>query len=164
MSEFKAGDKVVATATGGWYEVGDVLTLTKPYKDYGWHTVEKGEGFFVDIAKIEHYKQSPKDMLKNGMRVKLRDTSTASDSRWLNRKEAWEMAERARTRLARCNNDDMKDQIIETVQAKGYWSIWMTVFENDPDVLQRLINAMPGTSQQCFDHQQKPVARNGGQC
>ena len=73
MSEFKAGDKVVATATGGWYDVGDVLTLTKPYKDYGWYTVEKGEGFFVDIAKIKHYKQSPKDMLKNGMRVKLRN-------------------------------------------------------------------------------------------
>lgn len=91
-------------------------------------------------------------------------TSTASDRRWLNRKEAWEMAERARTRLVRCNNDDMKGQIIETVQAKGYWSIWMAVFENDPDMLQRLINAVPGISQQCFDHQQKPVARNGGQC
>lgn len=130
MSEFKAGDKVVATATGSWYEVGDVLTLTKPYKDIGWYTVEKGGGYFVDIAKIEHYKQYD-------MRVRAQ--------------EAWEMAERARTRLARCNNDDMKDQIIETVQAKGYWSIWMTVFENDPDVLQRLINAMPGTSQQCFD-------------
>lgn len=95
---------------------------------------------------------------------KTPNTSTASDRRWLNRKEAWEMAERARTRLARCNNDDMKDQIIETVQAKGYWSIWMTVFEDDPDMLQRLINAFPGTSQQCFCPQLKPVARNGGQC
>lgn len=96
---------------------------------------------------------------------KTPDTSTASDRRWLNRKEAWEIAERARDRLARCSSGDMKEQIIETAQAKGYWSIWMTVFENDPDMLLRLIEGFLGTSKQCFNFSNgDAVGRLGGQC
>ena len=41
MSEFKSGDKVITTAWGVWYEAGEVFTLTKPYKDYGWYTLDK---------------------------------------------------------------------------------------------------------------------------
>lgn len=76
LDNFKSGDKVITTAQGGWYEAGEVFTLTKPfYSSYGdgWYTLEKGEGFFVDIAKIKHYEQPLKNMLQNGMRVKLRN-------------------------------------------------------------------------------------------
>lgn len=73
MNKFNIGDKVITTAQGGWYEAGEVFTLTKPYKDHGWYTLEKGEGFFVDAVKIKHYNQPPKNMLQNGMRVKLRN-------------------------------------------------------------------------------------------
>lgn len=80
MSEFKAGDKVVATATGGWYKVGEVFTLKEPYKGvyietHGWKTEEKGDGYFIHAEDMELLKPSPKAMLKNGMRVKLRDGS-----------------------------------------------------------------------------------------
>lgn len=75
MNKFNIGDKVVTTDQGGWYEAGEVFTLTKPYKDYGWYTLEKGEGFFVDTVKIKHYNQPPKNILQNGMRVKLRNNS-----------------------------------------------------------------------------------------
>lgn len=73
MREFKIGDKVIATKQGGWYEIGEVFTLTKPYKDYGWHTEEKGEGHFIHSANMELYKPSPKSMLQNGRRVKYRN-------------------------------------------------------------------------------------------
>lgn len=73
MNNFKSGDKVITTEHCGWYEVGEVFTLTKPYKDCGWYTLEKGEGYFVDATKIERYNQSLKDMLQNGVRVKLRN-------------------------------------------------------------------------------------------
>ena len=73
LDNFKSGDKVITTAWGVWYETGEVFTLTKPYKDYGWYTLEKGEGFFVHAVKIKHYNQPPKDMLQNGMRIKCRN-------------------------------------------------------------------------------------------
>jgi len=92
------------------------------------------------------------------------DTPEASDRRWLNRREAWEMAIRAKDRLMCCNVDAMREQIIELVVAKGFWSIWMTVFKDDIDMLQRLMNALPGTSKTCFDATHQPIARSGGQC
>lgn len=76
------------------------------------------------------------------------------------------MAIRAKERLARCNNDDMKDQIVETVQAKGFWSVWMTIFKDEPDMIKRFIDAFPGTCDVCFDATQgyAPIARIGGYC
>ena len=73
MNKFRIGDKVIITTHGGWYEVGEVFTLTKPYKDRGWCTEEKGDGYFIHSGNMELYKPSPKSMLKNGMRVKLRN-------------------------------------------------------------------------------------------
>ena len=76
MSKFKAGEKVITTKQGGWYGVGEVFTLTKPYfgeNIAGWHTEEQGEGFFIHVENMKLLKLSPKDMLKNGMRVKLRN-------------------------------------------------------------------------------------------
>lgn len=58
------------------------------------------------------------------------------------------MAERARQRLLACPQDAcelMREQIVETVKAKGFWSVWMSVFRDDPDMTARLIAAYPGT-------------------
>ncbi|BAZ83207.1 hypothetical protein PN497_01795 [Sphaerospermopsis kisseleviana CS-549] len=38
----------------------------------------------------------------------------------------------------------------------------MTVFKDDPDMLNRLINAFPGTSGDCFDHEGKAIHRPKG--
>ena len=87
----------------------------------------------------------------------------ASDRRWENRREAWDMAERAKQRLARNNTLEMREQIVENAQSKGYWSIWMTVFQGDSDMLNRLIDAFPGTrSANCFDPHGIPTPRAGG--
>lgn len=90
----------------------------------------------------------------------------ASDRRWNNRREAWDNAERAKKRLSQNDIDELREQIVETAQANGYWSIWMTVFEDDPDMCRRLIEAFPGTCKDCFDANQgyKTVKRQGGQC
>lgn len=97
---------------------------------------------------------------------KMLDTAEASDRRWLNRKEAWDMATRAKERLARNDYEDMREQILDTVTEKGYWSIWMTVFADDADMRRRFIEAMPGTCNDCFDPAQGyvPVPRPGGAC
>jgi uncharacterized protein (TIGR02646 family) len=85
-----------------------------------------------------------------------------SDKRWIYRKEAWERASRSLRRL--CTNDtvEMREEIVEHAYSKGYWSIWMTVFKDDKDMLKRLIERIPGTHKDCFDKEGMPVSRKGG--
>lgn len=72
------------------------------------------------------------------------------------------MAQHALQRLQGHDTEAMRDQIVETAQSKGYWSIWMTVFADDADMRQRLIAAYPGTATTCFDAACLLVARPGG--
>ncbi len=89
----------------------------------------------------------------------------ASDRRWNNRREVWNIAKRSKERLARNNNSDFREQIVETATGYGYWSIWMTVFSDDADMLCRFIDALPGTCKQCFDQNNnyQAVSKTGGQ-
>lgn len=89
----------------------------------------------------------------------------ASDRRWKNRRETWDIAVRSKTYLLRCNFPEMREQIVLTATGHAYWSIWMTVFQDDPDMLRRFIDAFPGTCRECFDEQNDyvPVARPNGQ-
>jgi len=72
------------------------------------------------------------------------------------------MAEHARSRLATHDIEPMREQIVDTAKEKGYWSIWMTVFADDPDMRRRLIAAFPGTATTCFDDDCLAIARPGG--
>ncbi|MFT4927617.1 MAG: hypothetical protein ACI8WB_003730 [Phenylobacterium sp.] len=87
---------------------------------------------------------------------------TASDRRWQNRRETWGIANDSKQDLAEYDNDAMRRQIARTAEARGYWSIWMTVFADDSDMLNRLIQLLPGTATDCFDIDGQPVARTGG--
>jgi len=87
----------------------------------------------------------------------------ASDRRWRNRRETWDIAMESKTDLAACNTPQMRRQILRSVH--GYWSIWMTVFQDEPDMLKEFIEAFPGTCLECFDEQNnyQPVIRVEGQ-
>jgi len=95
-----------------------------------------------------------------------RNDPKASDRRWPNRRETWDIAQRSKQNLQRCNTPEMRSQIIMTATGHAYWSVWMTIFEDDADMLLRLIEAFPGTCRDCFDAENgyNPVARAGGQC
>ncbi|ANB74382.1 HNH endonuclease [Paraburkholderia phytofirmans] len=73
----------------------------------------------------------------------------ASDRRWNNRREAWDIAELSKLNLAQFDYPQMRAQIV--LQIQGYWSIWMTVFHDDPDMLERILDRIPGTAKHCFD-------------
>lgn len=85
-----------------------------------------------------------------------------SDRRWDERRTAWGRAVRAKNRLQRRNTVDMIEQIIETALATGFWSVWMTIFDDDADMLRRLIHEIPGTCRSCFDGNSKPIERLAG--
>ncbi|MGC1374850.1 MAG: hypothetical protein WA821_01420 [Anaerolineales bacterium] len=61
------------------------------------------------------------------------------------------MAERARVGLQASDNTWFREQIVDTARAKGFWSVWLTVFENDADMCNRLISASPGICRFCYD-------------
>jgi len=89
----------------------------------------------------------------------------ASDRRWLNRREAWGEAESARERLLiSVDKTAMREPIVATAKATGFWSVWMTVFGDDPIMLRMLIEAFPGTARDCFDERGVALPRPGGQC
>lgn len=69
------------------------------------------------------------------------------------RMEAWGVALEAKTDVdANPDNDAVRNGAVRTAKGYGFFSIWMTVFANDADMRNRLIDAFPGTrSSGCFD-------------
>ncbi len=136
-----------------------------PDWDNTFRALDYQQGIVTSVPGIEQAKADRMIRLV-GLNKMPKPSDNASDRRWLSRIEAWSMAERANQRLSRCNTDEMRDQILDTVKSKGYWSIWMTQFRDHPDMLKRLIEAFPGTCTQCFDATDNyaPVSRMGGVC
>ena len=69
------------------------------------------------------------------------------------RMEAWSQAQVARLRIqGRPDDQLLRDMAIDLAKATGFFSVWMTVFNDDTDMRLRLINAFPGTAASgCFD-------------
>jgi uncharacterized protein (TIGR02646 family) len=81
------------------------------------------------------------------------------DERWNHRREVWDLAQQAKTLLALNDNSSLRDFIVMNAKGHGCVSIWMTVFHDDPDMLNRFIQAFPGTCCQCFNSKGQPVPR-----
>lgn len=124
-----------------------------PDRDDTFHALIYSEGGVVDSAPGMHQPRADRLVKLVGLHVKA-DTAEASDRRWSNRREAWDMAVYAKSRLARCPldaQDLFREQIMETAQAKGFWSVWMTVFADDPAMRALLLQIFPGTNTDRFN-------------
>lgn len=88
---------------------------------------------------------------------------TSKDKRWLHRQQAWQNAEKRKNQLAEYDTSDRRDEIVEMALQRGFWSVWMAVFQDDVDMRRRLITAFPGTANDCFDQNTQPLPRSGGQ-
>lgn len=88
---------------------------------------------------------------------------TVKDKRWKARKAAWDAALQAKVNLGQQPSEQMSQIILVLAIHTGFWSIWMTVFQNDTDMRQRLIDAFQGTSTDCFDGQTQALPRPNGQ-
>ena len=77
-----------------------------------------------------------------GLGRKPTNDPQASDLRWRKRREAWRTAEMARQSIAEGNDPEL---VIRLAQASGFWSVWMAVFHEYPDVRDRLERGFPGT-------------------
>lgn len=72
--------------------------------------------------------------------------ANGSDNRWKKRREAWDDAISARTDLQEADTPAMRAWIIKCAAARGFWSVWMTVFCDDPEMRQALCSTFRGTA------------------
>jgi hypothetical protein len=64
--------------------------------------------------------------------------------------------------LSAQDNLAVRELIVINATVNGFWSVWMTMFQDDLDMLNRLIQALPGTCCHCFDEAGRPIARREG--
>ncbi len=84
------------------------------------------------------------------------------DSRWIQRSTEWDKAISKKGTLSKDDTTNLRECIVELALAKGMFSIWYTVFSDDENMKQRLINAFPKTALQCFDDSFNPIRRPSG--
>lgn len=61
-----------------------------------------------------------------------------SDRRWRKRRQAWQAAEDARDDLRAHDTSAMRQRILAQARETGFWSVWMTVFADDPAMTRAL--------------------------
>lgn len=66
--------------------------------------------------------------------------------------------------LASNDSSDIRELIAEFAKAIGFRSVWMTVFNHDGQMMQKLTDDLLGTSTDSFDVHCAPVLRPRGQC
>lgn len=92
----------------------------------------------------------------------------SGDQRWLQREEAWTLAEECQSDLtdtlanAPASEAIVRGLIVKIAINKGFFSVWMTVFAGDAVMRADLVQAFTGTAADCFDAQMAAVKRPGG--
>ena len=83
------------------------------------------------------------------------------------RSDVWELANRYLRYIEQPERDPSNSSLIAEVledlaPSKGFFSVWMTVFRDHPDMLKMFIQAFPGTDKGSFDCEGQAVPRPGG--
>jgi hypothetical protein len=86
----------------------------------------------------------------------------ASDLRFENRIKAWHYAEKweFNYRQAEDGVRTLFRELLPSVLDSGFFSIWMTVFNNHLEVKELIINSFSGTARNCFDQHYHPINRH----
>ena len=91
------------------------------------------------------------------------DKPASRDKRWQQREQVWTVAEKCREDFDTLGRvDEAKDLVLRVAHSYGFFSVWMTIFEDYPSIKQALILLFPGTASSCFDALGKPINRPGG--
>ncbi|MDE2792152.1 MAG: HNH endonuclease [Paracoccaceae bacterium] len=92
------------------------------------------------------------------------DRPTDRDKRADLRCDVWDLAIRYLGYIEKPGRDPLLSSLIaeDLAPSKGFFSVWMTVFRNHPDMLERFIRAFPGTDTTSFNAEGQAVCRPGG--
>lgn len=83
---------------------------------------------------------------------------TDKDRRFKKRSEVWNNAVNSKNAWGKIKETDMKKDYLETIEMlakeSGFFSVWMTVFEDDIEVREMLIHTFKGTRREyCVDRE-----------
>ena len=108
----------------------------------------------VGLVKLHRHPDEPQ----------RQDRPTRRDKRYKFRGETWLVAEDARQDYVSSGQNATIGRLItdHLAPAKGFFSVWMTVFSAHPEMLRGFIDAFPGTAQDCFDADGAALSRPGG--
>ena len=111
-------------------------------------------GHVVELVKLGRHPDAEKRA----------DQPTCRDKRSKLRSDVWDMATNALKEFEQnpVIANPIADWIVCLAAARGFFSVWMTVFCDHPDMLKRFIEAFPGTDRVCFDNEGQAVCRPGG--
>ena len=87
------------------------------------------------------------------------------DPRYDERRNVWKIAMDIKNELwSRPSNEHpkLRQRVVENAVPRGFFSVWMTVFDDDSETRRLLIEAFQGTARDCFDANGAPVKRRGG--
>jgi hypothetical protein len=99
---------------------------------------------------------------RNMIGLDPRERTDANVRRLQHRRDAWTIAAENRARLLKLRSPEFMASLVDLARSRGYWSVWMTVFADDPEMRRRLIAGFKGTCAACFDANGDAVARAGG--
>lgn len=132
----------------------DVAARLWPDRDRTQDAFVYGEGGVVSVAPLVDPDQRRKAertaemvglLRRAGAGLTSGQTRAASDRRLQLRRQAWDEATISRTNLRKVPVEEMRDQILKLATARGFFSVWLTVFRDDADMVDRLIRAFNGT-------------------
>ncbi|MFZ3172180.1 MAG: HNH endonuclease signature motif containing protein [Carboxydocellales bacterium] len=131
------------------YENG-MPTLNDSYlSQLGQATYDKAKKLF-DIVMLDNVPSNPKD----------------KDRRWKNRVEAYSIAKDLLSDWIVMKETEYKDKTIKSIKNNaiysGFFSVWMTVFKDEVEIKNKLIDVFIGAAKNCFDANGNPIRRNGG--
>ncbi len=110
----------------------------------------KGENL-LDLVGLDRYPGHPEGK-----------TPTKRDKRYAQREEVWALAMSEKNRLENNDGEERRRSLVEMARGWGFFSVWMTVFEDDSDLRCRLIEAFNGTALDCFDMDGTCIHKPGG--
>ncbi len=89
---------------------------------------------------------------------------TDRDKRAKLRNDVWILANRYRGYIEQRElNPEIHGKFVgDVARSNGFFSVWMTVFRDYPDMLKRFLQIFPGTDADCFDGEGRAVPRPGG--
>jgi hypothetical protein len=87
---------------------------------------------------------------------------SARDRRWRKRLEAWGKAIIAKKGIDSKGIETMGDSVAATAHSTGFFSVWMAVFADNPQMRNLLVNWFRGTAKDCYGGQGQSIPRGRG--
>lgn len=83
------------------------------------------------------------------------------DERWTERDQTWQIALDSLQNWQEAPSEAMAQSIANAAIGHGHFSIWMRIFQKEPVVRKKIMEAFPGTEKECYDDQTQPVQHVG---